>query len=53
MLHFFLHEQGFEFPQELRAVRQYLDHIKSLDEWKATDYGADAIIAGWKRHREA
>jgi hypothetical protein len=31
-------------------VHKYLDAVKATPEFKATDYGTDAIIQGWNRH---
>jgi hypothetical protein len=42
--------QKWELPASLAAVRKYLDSVKATQEFKNTDYGTDAIIAGWNRH---
>lgn len=46
----YLAAHGWELPSELTAVKKYMDTLAGLPEWQATDYGQDAIIAGWKRH---
>jgi glutathione dehydrogenase/transferase len=32
------------------ALERYWQALTSLDAWKKTDYGEDAIVAGWERH---
>lgn len=42
--------QGWELPSELAALHQYMAAVQALPEWRATDYGHEAILAGWTRH---
>ncbi|KAG2490960.1 hypothetical protein HYH03_010637 [Edaphochlamys debaryana] len=44
------HFRGWELPAEFTAIRKYLDAIKQMPEWKATDYGEAQILKGWERH---
>lgn len=44
------HFKHFAIPADLKALSRYLDAVTALPEWKATDYGEDAIIAGWTAH---
>eukprot|EP00197_Chlamydomonas_leiostraca_P007868 CAMPEP_0202860610 /NCGR_PEP_ID=MMETSP1391-20130828/2261_1 /ASSEMBLY_ACC=CAM_ASM_000867 /TAXON_ID=1034604 /ORGANISM="Chlamydomonas leiostraca, Strain SAG 11-49" /LENGTH=229 /DNA_ID=CAMNT_0049539815 /DNA_START=110 /DNA_END=799 /DNA_ORIENTATION=- len=44
------HFKHYSFPSDLKALQKYMDAIAATPEWKATDYGTDAIIAGWTAH---
>lgn len=39
----------FSIPAEMKALHSYLAEIKKRESFVRTDYGADAIVAGWNK----
>ena len=46
-------KQGWAMPERFSAIRKYLAALAAAPAWRATDYGRDAIIAGWTAHLAA
>lgn len=40
--------QGFEIPQDMKAVHTYLDEIRSRQSWQNTQYRDEDVLSGWK-----
>lgn len=40
--------QGFDIPQDMKAVHNYLDSIRSRSSWQNTRYSDDVLLSGWK-----
>jgi glutathione S-transferase len=45
--------KGWRLPERFKAIRAYLEALPSSHAWVATDYGTDAIVAGWRAHLAA
>eukprot|EP00892_Ulva_mutabilis_P002503 jgi/Ulvmu1/12253/UM086_0046.1 len=44
------HFKAWSFPEELAALNAYVERCKAHPAFKATDYGADMILNGWRAH---
>lgn len=44
------HFKGYEIPSECAAVKEYLAHFETLEEWKASAFTDDVIVWGWGKH---
>lgn len=46
------HYSQYDLTAQYPAVAAYLAALPALPAWRNTDYGHDAILAGWARHIE-